>query len=447
MGRPVLAVLVLVGGGCSEEPGIQRPNCFLPIPEVPSENCSPADEKRFVDGVMRRHHLFNDQLPELDRSQFETADALLRALVEDVVPPDRFSFIASKSGEVQFYEEGKVLGLGLSLRFVDDELFLSQVYGSQAREPESPASRVGLRRGDRVVSVGGRTIEDLVEAGELDGAFGPNVPGEEVELTVETRDGSSRSVTVVRDFFVFEPVPVIEIFREDEVTIGYLVLRSFVEPAVPSLQEAFDRFRSAPIDAVILDLRYNSGGLLGVARRLSELVVGRTSANEIIFQRVFNEDNASCLETDRLTARPQSLDRVDRVVAITLEGTASASEQVISGLGPHVETWTVGDTTFGKPVGQLGFPFCEDRVLRPVTFRTVNANGEGDYFGGIVPDCPVAERVDAELGDPAEAMLAVALARASRLVCDPSKRRLPRPAPTGTTLRHPDRPPGAELIF
>ncbi len=97
-----------------------------------------------------------------------------------------------------------------------------------------------------------------------------------------------------------------------------------------------------------------------------------------------------------------------RIVFITTGATASASEIVINGLEPFVEVAIVGSTTFGKPVGQLGFAFCE-RVLRPASFQTVNADGEGEFFAGIAPDCEAEDDLSKPLGDPREASMAEAL--------------------------------------
>jgi carboxyl-terminal processing protease len=69
---------------------------------------------------------------------------------------------------------------------------------------------------------------------------------------------------------------------------------------------------------------------------------------------------------------------------------------------------TVGETTYGKPVGQYGITFC-DKILYPVAFTLRNALGQGDFFGGIPADCPAADDADHQLGDPAEASLAEAL--------------------------------------
>jgi hypothetical protein len=68
----------------------------------------------------------------------------------------------------------------------------------------------------------------------------------------------------------------------------------------------------------------------------------------------------------------------------------------------------IGDRTFGKPVGQYGFNFC-DKVLAPVAFSLVNADGRGDYFGGIDPTCAAADDVSRDLGAGDEASLAEAL--------------------------------------
>jgi C-terminal processing protease CtpA/Prc len=95
-------------------------------------------------------------------------------------------------------------------------------------------------------------------------------------------------------------------------------------------------------------------------------------------------------------------------VVITTRSSASASEGVINGLRPFIPVTVVGDTTYGKPVGQYGFDFC-DKTLFPVAFQTRNARGEGDYFAGIPADCAAVDDLDHELGDPDEASLNEAL--------------------------------------
>ena len=72
---------------------------------------------------------------------------------------------------------------------------------------------------------------------------------------------------------------------------------------------------------------------------------------------------------------------------IATRASASASELVINALRPFIPVVIVGDTTFGKPVGQYSFTFC-DKVLNPVSFILRNAQGQADFFDGFPPTAP-----------------------------------------------------------
>jgi len=95
-------------------------------------------------------------------------------------------------------------------------------------------------------------------------------------------------------------------------------------------------------------------------------------------------------------------------VVITTRASASASELVINGRRPFIEVRVVGDRTYGKPVGQYGFDFC-DKVLYPVAFLGRNARGESEYCDGIPADCAAGDDLDHALADPGEASLSEAL--------------------------------------
>jgi hypothetical protein len=81
---------------------------------------------------------------------------------------------------------------------------------------------------------------------------------------------------------------------------------------------------------------------------------------------------------------------IDRLVFITTNNTASASEAVINGLKPYMKVVLVGSTTHGKPVGMYTFQH-NDYLLVPICFQLTNSLGDGDYFSGIPVD---AERID-----------------------------------------------------
>jgi hypothetical protein len=103
-----------------------------------------------------------------------------------------------------------------------------------------------------------------------------------------------------------------------------------------------------------------------------------------------------------------------RIAFLTTGATASASEININSMAPWVEVAIVGEDTLGKPVGQLAFdlPNCEDR-LRLVTFRSINALSQGDYYDGLASTlryaCAATDTLDQPPGDATEGLTAAAL--------------------------------------
>jgi hypothetical protein len=103
-----------------------------------------------------------------------------------------------------------------------------------------------------------------------------------------------------------------------------------------------------------------------------------------------------------------------RIAFLTTEATASASEININSMHPWVDSALVGSDTYGKPVGQLAFDLagCQDR-LRLISFKTVNALDQGDYYDGLAATfgttCAAADTLDAPLGSPNDNLIRTAL--------------------------------------
>jgi C-terminal processing protease CtpA/Prc len=161
------------------------------------------------------------------------------------------------------------------------------------------------------------------------------------------------------------------------------------------------------VDELILDLRYNGGGLISVAQHLGGLIGGERTRNQVFVEFFHNDKQTSRNQTLRFPAPANALG-VSRLVVIATRASASASESVVNSLRPFVPVTVVGDRTYGKPVGQYGFDFC-DKTLFPVAFQVRNARGEAEYFDGIPADCAAADDLDHELGESREASIAEAL--------------------------------------
>jgi C-terminal processing protease CtpA/Prc len=175
---------------------------------------------------------------------------------------------------------------------------------------------------------------------------------------------------------------------------------------MPSTQ-AFAELRAKGVTELVLDLRYNGGGLVSVAQHLASLIGGVRTNGQVLSEYFHNDRNAFRNRVLRFEPKAHAL-ALDRLVVITTRSSASASELVINALRPFMPVLVIGDRTYGKPVGQYGITFC-DKVLAPVSFTLRNANGEGDYFDGIAPTCSAPDDLERQLGDPQEGSLREAL--------------------------------------
>ena len=207
------------------------------------------------------------------------------------------------------------------------------------------------------------------------------------------------------------------VFDVDGLPTGYVHFRNFVEPSIPALNQAFAELRRQGVVDLILDLRYNGGGLVSVAQHLAGLIGGLRTNTKVFINYIHNDKQTSRNREVRFELPAEAIS-APRLVIITSRASASASELVINGLDPFIPVTVVGRRTFGKPVGQYGFEFCE-KVFFPVSFKSVNASGVGDYYDGLPVDCSARDGINKPLAHPDEASLAEALYYLRNDTCSP----------------------------
>ena len=210
-------------------------------------------------------------------------------------------------------------------------------------------------------------------------------------------------------------VPLVTIQEAAGRKTGYIVFKNFVEPSYVALDAAFAQLRDASATELVLDLRYNGGGLIAVAQHLGGLIGGDRTTGEVFAQYVHNDKQSSRNNAIRFP-RPASAFPLSRLIVITTKSSASASELIINARRPFMPVIVVGDISYGKPVGQYGFRVC-DKMLWPVSFSVQNARGQGDYYDGFAPDCRAPDDIDHALGNAQEASLAAALTYVATGAC------------------------------
>lgn len=369
--------------------------------QPPPSNCSVTSQNLWVRDALTTNYYWYRFLPtNLNAASFSSPEAYLEAA--RYKPIDNFSYIASAAASNALFNDSQFIGYGFGQQFTSTELRVLQVYDA------SPALEAGLERGDRITQVNGQSVAAMIAAGTIGNAFGASEIGVASDIVFEKPSGERRTARMVKRLVTIPTVSLTRIIDVDGRKVGYLFFRNFVRPSEAALNDAFAALRAAGATELVLDLRYNTGGLVDIAVHLGSLIGGSRTDGQVMINWDYNDKLAPRLNRSTRFTNPEQALNLSRLVVITTRTSASASELVINSLRPYMPVAIIGDTTYGKPVGQSGFTAC-DKVLWAVTFSLKNVNNEGDFFDGIAPNCAAADDSTHQLGDAAEASLAEAL--------------------------------------
>jgi C-terminal processing protease CtpA/Prc len=390
----VLASLASCGGGGDDEPAV----------------CSLREQKMWVSDMMNDAYFWYASKPDPDPDDYDHIDDYFYASLfrgDSTFPADRWSYTESTESYDQFFDEGKTLGYGFFVAALEVQDQPDEPLRIRYVEPASPAADAGLQRGDTLVSINGVAASNYIATGDYS-LLTPLQDGERLDLVVRNAQGAQRSVSVVAEVYSLTPVSRSTVLSSPSGTkVGYVALKDFIDRAKGPLESAFAGFKSQGIDEIVLDLRYNGGGLVSVARDVASYAAGSAAASKTFTLLKFNDR----YQDENVIFRFGSLASAmgaQRVFLLTGARTCSASELVVNGLEPFVQVVQIGDTTCGKPFGFVPQEHC-GTTFSAVNFESVNALGQGRYWNGIAPHCPVADDLDHELGDPDEALTATAL--------------------------------------
>jgi len=397
--------------------------------------CSLLDRQNWASAQIREWYLFPETLPaSLDPAPFGTVDAYIDALTANAraLRRDRFfTYLTSIAAENAFLNSGSSAGFGIRLM---TDAVARRVFVSEAFEG-APALAAGIDRGAEIVAIGTsaanlRTVDAIIAAEGTAGvtnALGPSTAGTTRVLRITDAAGT-RDLTVTKADYALTPVSSrygARIINDGARQVGYVNLRTFINTADPALRQAFANFRAAGITEIIVDFRYNGGGLVSIADLMGDLLGGNRSTSDVFSYTTFRPEKASNNDTRLFRPQAQSVSPT-RIAFIGTGGTASASELVINAFIPYLRSNValVGTNTFGKPVGQVALDRsqCDDR-LRVVAFATQNADRQGAYYDGLASvvqaSCQASDDVAFPLGDARESSVARALDFLAGRPCNP----------------------------
>lgn len=348
----------------------------------------------------RQLELFGDVLSRIESDYVTDVDdaalieAAIAGMLESLDPhstylsPDSFQ-------DMQVSTRGEYGGLGMEITVRDDRITIVSPY------EDTPAGRAGLQPGDQIIGVDGESIIGFSTDEAVDLMRGP--VGAPVTITVAREGEEDFDLNLVREIIPLRTVA----WREEE-GFGYLRIAGFNEHTTETLHEAIAEMRDAfggTIPGVIVDLRFNPGGLLDQAVGVTDTFL---DGGEIVTTRYRNPG-----ENQRFNARPGDMINGAPVVVLINEGSASASEIVAGALQDRERATLVGRTSFGKGSVQTLIPLRggRDGGLRLTTGRYYTPSGRSIQATGIVPDWLVAFRPieDSEVARYSESALDGAL--------------------------------------
>jgi carboxyl-terminal processing protease len=313
-------------------------------------------------------------------------------------PVDRWSF-AMKKTEWDDVSSGIAGDFGIDVVFrVEGDLRVKSV------EKESPAGKAGVQRGWRITKLNGSSNITTTNSNAIvDAIFYSN----STVFEFQKPDGTSITSTLAATSYQQNPIFLDTVYTAGANKVGYLVFNSFLgdtNQIYNSFQRIFNRFVTENVRDVIVDLRYNGGGYVSMQEKLANYLVKPSATGQLMMKEQFNKNYSQWNESINFS-KLGSLNPA-RVFFIVSDNTASASELLINNLKPYVEVKLVGPkATYGKPVGY--FPIgVGDWYIFPVSFRSTNKDGQGNYFDGIALDSKSADGVDKDWGNIQEASLA-----------------------------------------
>jgi len=375
------------------------------------QNPSTSTENKLKDSVLlysKDIYLWYNQIPASFNAQnYADPDKIMtaiRAYSKETgfsQPVDKWSF-AYKQQDWDNLSSGVSQDFGLNIFFkTEGDLRVKSV------ERNSPAGIAGIHRGWQITSINGNTNLTTSNANFIVSAVYESTSG---SFTFKKPDGNSVNINLSAATYQEHPVYLDSVYTVGSEKVGYMVFNSFLGDTLEvynEFQRVFDRFARQNVGDVVIDLRYNGGGYVSVQEKLANWLVNSSANNQVMMNQQFNDKYTEYNETTPFT-KIGSLN-LSRIFFIVSNSTASASELLINNLKPYMDVKLIGPSnTYGKPVGFFPIP-VGDWYIFPVSFRSTNKNGEGNYFNGLAVAKQVADGLDKDWGDINESSLSSVL--------------------------------------
>ena len=306
-------------------------------------------------------------LDDIDESKMQ--DSICKGMVDGLGDTYAAYYNEDEYKDMQEKTSGNYCGIGAYVSQSATDGAISVVQPIK----DSPAEKVGLKSGDVISEVDGKSIEGMDLTAVVSKMKGE--AGTKVKITV-IRKNHKKEFTLVREEIHSQTVASEMLDNK----IGYIAVSSFEEVTKQQFRDALKKLENKGEKSLIIDLRNNGGGLLSTAvdmldRMLPEGVV------------VYTKDKEGNKEEYSSTAK-ESFDKP--VVILVNENSASASEVFSGAMQDYKKGILVGTTTFGKGIVQTVFNLQDGTALKLTTSKYYTPKGRNIHGTGLKPDISVA---------------------------------------------------------
>ena len=328
--------------------------------------------------IYKKIDLFGEVLEKINEeyvdeiNQSESMDSAINGLLQSLDP---YSAYMSPEifNQMQTETSGEFGGLGIE---VSMESGVVKVISPIA---DTPASKAGIKAGDYIVKIKDTQVQGKSLSEAVDLMRGP--VGSSIELTVR-RKGENKALTfnIVREIIEIQSV------KSDllEKNIGYIRLTSFNENSGTQIKNKIkDLEKNNNINAYILDLRNNPGGLLSQAIRIADFFLDN---GEIVSTK-----SRKTSENRKWFAKNGDLINGKKLVVLINYGSASASEIVAGALKDHKRAIILGENSYGKGSVQSIIPLKNKGAIRLTVAKYYLPSGKSISEVGVNPDIEINE--------------------------------------------------------
>ena len=260
-------------------------------------------------------------------------------------------------------QHGHYFGVGMTIQpqlMEDGKIRIFVLYPNEG----TPAYRAGIKPGDQIVSVDGKSTDGMDSAAVASLLKGPR--GTHV-VAVMQREGQAKplSFDLTRDDI---PRPSVDLAFEIHPGVGYMHVTNFQQTTAREVGDALDAFKEqGPLKGLVIDLRGNPGGLLNQAVDMSSKFLQKGQVVVSQHGRIDRDQVYSAQSGEQGPKYP--------IVVLVNRNTASAAEIVSGALQDHDRALIVGETTFGKGLVQTVFNVSQNTGLALTTFHYYTPSG------------------------------------------------------------------------